>query len=51
MEQWDSRFKIMREDRMFAGISREKIQDADVVRIMDLNDQYNGSSVVVLKFG
>lgn len=51
IEKWDGRFKIVREEKMFAGIDRERIQNADIVKLMDLNDQYNGSGIVVLGLG
>jgi O-methyltransferase involved in polyketide biosynthesis len=51
IEKWDSRFRIMRDEAMFAGISRSSIQAADVVNMMDMNDQYNGSGIVILRLG
>jgi O-methyltransferase involved in polyketide biosynthesis len=51
MEKWDGRFKIVREEKMFAGVDRERILNADIIKVMDLNDQYNGSGIVVLSLG
>jgi O-methyltransferase involved in polyketide biosynthesis len=51
IEMWDSRFRVVKEERMFEGIDRKTIQSKDIVKIMDMNDQYNGSGIVVLRFG
>jgi O-methyltransferase involved in polyketide biosynthesis len=51
IENWDSRFKIVREVRMFERIAREKIGKAEIIKLMDLNDQYNGSGIAILECG
>jgi hypothetical protein len=51
IEEWDSRFKVAAEVKMFAGVDRQGIGNEEVVKIMDLNDQYNGSGLVILKCG
>jgi O-methyltransferase involved in polyketide biosynthesis len=51
MEKWDRRFKIAAEVKMFAGVDRQSIGNEEVAKIMDLNDQYNGSGLVILKCG
>jgi len=48
IEAWDNRYRIVRDAKMFAGVDRQKIQNADVVKLMDLNDQYNGSGIAIL---
>jgi O-methyltransferase involved in polyketide biosynthesis len=50
IEKWDSRYRIIREETTFAGISRASIQATDVVNMMDMNDQNNGSGIVILHF-
>lgn len=36
---------------MFEGILRESFSNPGVVKFMDLNDQDNGSGIVILQFG
>ena len=51
IEFWDNRFRIIREESLFAGIKRESIANPEVVNMMNLNDQYNGSGIIILRFG
>ena len=49
IETWGKGYKIVKDKPWFENIDRSKIENKEIVKTMDLNDQYNGSSIVLLE--